>query len=404
MPALSADARCSVVVASLSRSIPADAPGSSPVSPSAQDQPAGQSPLRSPLKRQASVCSTRLGSTKSLTAAFYGDKQPVAVGVQFSSDVSRSDENVLDSPKQRRSFGSFPYTPSADSNSFHQYRSMDSSMSMADSEAYFSAAEEFEPISSDEGPGTYPGRKKKKKQTQQLDYSRGSIYHSVEGPLSGHGESVQGPRTLPFKAHPSQASFVSAVGGEEVVEHLYPAEGEKTGDSEQVTCQQPAMSCYQTYLTQLQVTHWSAKHPTNKRTSKSSLHRPLDLDTPTSEESASSLEQLSIPAFKVHSTPLVSLGGGPRSTVSTTWFYSVILAALLRESGGARLCEGGACQHRWWAPRVQGRDWRLDSDSVVTASLHQQAVPAPGSEVGIRALWSHVLRVLERRCHIGLKS
>lgn len=54
--------------------------------------------------------------------------------------------------------------------------------------------------------------------------------------------------------------------------------------------------------------------------------------------------------------------------------------------------------------RVQGRDWRLDSDSVVTASLHQQAVPAPGSEVGIRALWSHVLRVLERRCHIGLKS
>ncbi|XP_036089345.1 transmembrane protein KIAA1109 homolog isoform X3 [Rousettus aegyptiacus] len=280
-------------------SIPADAPGSSPVSPSAQDQPAGQSPLRSPLKRQASVCSTRLGSTKSLTAAFYGDKQPVAVGVQFSSDVSRSDENVLDSPKQRRSFGSFPYTPSADSNSFHQYRSMDSSMSMADSEAYFSAAEEFEPISSDEGPGTYPGRKKKKKQTQQLDYSRGSIYHSVEGPLSGHGESVQGPRTLPFKAHPSQASFVSAVGGEEVVEHLYPAEGEKTGDSEQVTCQQPAMSCYQTYLTQLQVTHWSAKHPTNKRTSKSSLHRPLDLDTPTSEESASSLEQLSIPAFKV---------------------------------------------------------------------------------------------------------
>ncbi|XP_023376197.1 uncharacterized protein KIAA1109 homolog [Pteropus vampyrus] len=282
------------------RSIPADIPGSSPVSPSAQDQSVGQSPLRSPLKRQASVCSTRLGSTKSLTAAFYGDKQPVTtVGVQFSSDVSRSDENVLDSPKQRRSFGSFPYTPSADSNSFHQYRSMDSSMSMADSEAYFSAAEEFEPISSDEGPGTYPGRKKKKKQTQQLDYSRGSIYHSVEGPLSGHGESVQGPRTLPFKAHPSQASFVSAVGGEEVVEHLYPVECEKTGDSEQVTSQQPAMSCYQTYLTQFQVINWSAKHPTNKRTSKSSLHRPLDLDTPTSEESASSLEQLSIPAFKV---------------------------------------------------------------------------------------------------------
>lgn len=157
-------------------SVPTEISGNSPVSPSAQDKSAGQSPLRSPLKCQASVCSTRLGSTKSLTAAFYGDKQPVTAGVQFSSDVTRSDENVLDSPKQRRSFGSFPYTPSADSNSFHQYQSMDSSMSVADSEAYFSAAEEFEPISSDEGPGTYPGRKKKKKQMQQIDYSRGSIY------------------------------------------------------------------------------------------------------------------------------------------------------------------------------------------------------------------------------------
>nr|XP_023416125.1 uncharacterized protein KIAA1109 homolog [Cavia porcellus] len=281
-------------------SIPTEISGTSPVSPNTQDKSVGQSPLRSPLKRQASVCSTRLGSTKSLTAAFYGDKQPVTVGVQFSSDVSRSDENVLDSPKQRRSFGSFPYTPSADSNSFHQYRSMDSSMSMADSEAYFSAAEEFEPISSDEGPGTYPGRKKKKKQTQQIDYSRGSIYHSVEGPLTGHGENIPDPRTLPFKTHPSQASFVSALGGEdEVIEHLYVIEGEKTAESEQITSQQPVMNCYQTYLTQFQVINWSVKHPSNKRTSKSSLHRPLDLDTPTSEESASSFEQLSVPTFKV---------------------------------------------------------------------------------------------------------
>ncbi|KAJ8780452.1 hypothetical protein J1605_011716 [Eschrichtius robustus] len=283
-------------------SIPTEISGNSPVSPNTQDKSVGQSPLRSPLKRQASVCSTRLGSTKSLTAAFYGDKQPVTVGVQFSSDVSRSDENVLDSPKQRRSFGSFPYTPSADSNSFHQYRSMDSSMSMADSEAYFSAAEEFEPISSDEGPGTYPGRKKKKKQAQQIDYSRGSIYHSVEGPLTGHGESIQDPQTLPFKTHPSQASFVSALGGEDgVIEHLYVVESEKTTvvESEQITSQQPVMNCYQTYLTQFQVINWSVKHPTNKRTSKSSLHRPLDLDTPTSEESSSSFEQLSVPTFKV---------------------------------------------------------------------------------------------------------
>ncbi|XP_072481304.1 bridge-like lipid transfer protein family member 1 isoform X3 [Notamacropus eugenii] len=280
-------------------SVPTEVSGNSPVSPNTQDKSGVQSPLRSPLKRQASVCSTRLGSTKSLTAAFYGDKQPVTVGVQFSSDVSRSDENVLDSPKQRRSFGSFPYTPSADSNSFHQYRSMDSSMSMADSEAYFSAAEEFEPISSDEGPGTYPGRKKKKKQAQQIDYSRGSIYHSVEGPLSGHGESIQDTQTLPIKTHPSQASFVSALGGDdELGEHLYVTEGEKT-EREQITSQQPVMSCYQTYLTQFQVINWLVKHPTNKRTSKSSLHRPLDLDTPTSEESSSSFEHLSIPTFKV---------------------------------------------------------------------------------------------------------
>ncbi|KAF7252839.1 hypothetical protein EYD10_01996 [Varanus komodoensis] len=280
----------------------ADASGSSPVSPNSQEKPVGQSPLRSPLKRQASVCSTRLGSTKSLTAAFYGDKQPVQAGVQFSSDVSRSDENVLDSPKQRRSFGSFPYTPSADSNSFHQYRSMDSSMSMADSEAYFSAAEDFEPISSDEGPGTYPGRKKKRKQTKQIDYGKGSIYHSIEGPLTStlHGEASHDSKILPIKTHPSQASFVSALGGEdELVEHLYIIETEKPPENEQIISQQPEMNCYQSYLTQYQVVNWSVKHPTNKRTSKSSLHRPLDLETPTSEESSSTFEQLSVPTFKI---------------------------------------------------------------------------------------------------------
>lgn len=136
------------------------------------------SPLRSPLKRQSSVHSGRLGSTKSLSAAVFTDKPPPVLsgGVQFSSEVSRSDENVLDSPHQRRSYGSFPFTPSADSNTFHQYRSADSSMSVADSEAYFSAAEDFEPISSaDEGPGTYPGRKKKRR--QQMQQPQQPAYH-----------------------------------------------------------------------------------------------------------------------------------------------------------------------------------------------------------------------------------
>lgn len=175
-------------------------------------------------------------------------------------------------------------------------------MSMADSEAYFSAAEEFEPISSDEGPGTYPGRKKRKKQAQKIEYSRGSIYHSVEGPLTStvHGDISQDVKTLPIKTHPSQASFVSALGGDdEHVENMYVMESDKTVESEQITSQQPVMACYQNYLTQFQVINWSVKHPTNKRTSKSSLHRPLDLDTPTSEESSSSFEQLSVPTFKV---------------------------------------------------------------------------------------------------------
>lgn len=148
-----------------------DIPEGSPISPNnSQERTSVRSPLCSPLKRQSSVHSSRLGSTKSLSAAVFNDRPPPVLsgGVQFSGDVSRSDENVLDSPRQRRSYGSFPFTPSADSNTFHQYRSADSSMSVADSEAYFSAAEDFEPISSaDEGPGTYPGRKKRRRQQMQ---------------------------------------------------------------------------------------------------------------------------------------------------------------------------------------------------------------------------------------------
>ncbi|CAJ1073977.1 transmembrane protein KIAA1109 homolog isoform X10 [Xyrichtys novacula] len=297
-----------------------EVPEVSPVSPnSSQDHSSVRSPLCSPLKRQSSVHSGRLGSTKSLSAAVFTDKPPpvLSSGVQFSSEVSRSDENVLDSPHQRRSYGSFPFTPSADSNTFHQYRSADSSMSVADSEAYFSAAEDFEPISSaDEGPGTYPGRKKKRRQQMQQpqqppyhmeNYSRSSIYHSVEGPLTYvlNGELITEPRPLPLPplpplpphplpSHTSQASFVSALAEEESS-----VEAEKTAEPGPVTRQPHVMACYQNYLAHYQVSNWSVKQPTNKRTSKSSLHRPLDLDTPTSEESSASFDQLSVPSFKV---------------------------------------------------------------------------------------------------------
>ncbi|XP_061600025.1 bridge-like lipid transfer protein family member 1 isoform X9 [Cololabis saira] len=292
----------------------------SPVSPnSSQGRSSVRSPLCSPLKRQSSVQSGRLGSTKSLSAAVFTEKPPpvLAGGVQFSTEVSRSDENVLDSPRQRRSYGSFPFTPSADSNTFHQYRSADSSMSVADSEAYFSAAEDFEPISSaDEGPGTYPGRKKKRRQqTQQPqqppyhmeNYSRSSIYHSVEGPLTYvlNGELITErplpPPPLPplppqpLPSHMSQASFVSALALEEESS----VEAEKTAEPGPVTRQPHVMACYQSYLAHYQVSNWSVKQPTNKRTSKSSLHRPLDLDTPTSEESSGSFDQLSVPCFKL---------------------------------------------------------------------------------------------------------
>nr|XP_015825985.2 bridge-like lipid transfer protein family member 1 isoform X4 [Nothobranchius furzeri] len=297
-----------------------DIPEVSPVSHNgSQDRTSVRSPLCSPLKRQSSVQSGRLGSTKSLSAAVFTDKPPPVLsgGVQFSSEVSRSDEIVLDSPRQRRSYGSFPFTPSADSSTFHQYRSADSSMSVADSEAYFSATEDFEPISSaDEGPGTYPGRKKKRRQQMQQpppppylmeNYSRSSIYHSIEGPLTYvlNGELITEPRPLPppplppqppqpLASHTSQASFVSALAMEEESS----VEAEKTVEPGLVTQQPHVMACYQNYLAHYQVSNWSVKQPTNKRTSKSSLHRPLDFDTPTSEESSASFDQLSVPSFK----------------------------------------------------------------------------------------------------------
>uniref|UniRef100_A0A8C1UJT4 Si:ch211-233a24.2 n=1 Tax=Cyprinus carpio TaxID=7962 RepID=A0A8C1UJT4_CYPCA len=253
--------------------------------------PSLRSPRCSPLKRQSSVQSTRLGSTKSLSAAAFAEKATPPTGVQFSSEVSRSDENVLDSPRQRRSYGSFPFTPSADSSTFHQYRSVDSSMSVADSEAYFSANEEFEPVSSDEGPGTYPGRKRRRRQQGQphTGHSRTSIYHSVEGPLS-----IAETRPPPLPSHTSQASFVSALGLEE--EGSIETEKVEPG---LLTAHPHLMACYQNYLAHYHVSNWAVKQPTNKRTSKSSLHRPLDLDTPTSEESSVSFDQLSIPSFKM---------------------------------------------------------------------------------------------------------
>ncbi|XP_041120860.1 transmembrane protein KIAA1109-like isoform X4 [Polyodon spathula] len=271
----------------------AEAPESTPVSPSSTQE---RSSLCSPQKHQASVSSTCLGSTKSLSAAIFSEKQPPPAGVQFSSDVTHSNENVLDSLWERRSFGSFPFTPSADI--FNQYRSMDSSMSMADSEAYFSAAEEFEPIGTDECPVTYPGRNKKKKRAQQINYSRSSIYHSAEGPLTYvlNRETNQDP----ISTHPSRASFVSALGvEEESAEHVHSVEMENIPEVGQMTSQPQVMDCYQNYLSRYQMFNWSAKQPTNKRTSKSSLHRPLDVDTPTSEESSSLFDQLSIPMFTI---------------------------------------------------------------------------------------------------------
>ncbi|XP_077202627.1 bridge-like lipid transfer protein family member 1 [Paroedura picta] len=113
-----------------------------------------------------------------------------------------------------------------------------------------------------------------KKQAKQIDYGRGSIYHSVERPLTTtlHGEANQDPKSLSMRTHPSLASFVSALGGEDDLV----IEAEKAPENEQITSQQPVMNCYQNYLTQYQPVNWSKKHPRKKRTS---LHQSLDQET-----------------------------------------------------------------------------------------------------------------------------
>ncbi|XP_077202629.1 bridge-like lipid transfer protein family member 1 [Paroedura picta] len=80
-----------------------------------------------------------------------------------------------------------------------------------------------------------------------------------------------------MRTHPSLASFVSALGGEDDLV----IEAEKAPENEQITSQQPVMNCYQNYLTQYQPFNWSKKHPRKKRIS---LHRSLD--------------QKTVPAFK----------------------------------------------------------------------------------------------------------
>ncbi|XP_051945787.1 transmembrane protein KIAA1109 homolog [Xyrauchen texanus] len=214
------------------------------------------SPLCSPLKLLTSVKSVRLGSTKSLSAAVFAEKATPPTGVQLPTS----------------------------------YLSVDS-MSVADSEAYFSANEEFEPISSDEGPGTYPGRIRRQRQRGQphTQHSCTSLYHSVEGPLS-----ITQTRQPPPPSHTSQALFVSALRLEE--------EGSIETDKAEpglLTTRPHLMACYQNYLAHYHMSNWTVKQPTNKRTSKSSLHRPHDLDMPTSEESSVSFDQLSTLSFKM---------------------------------------------------------------------------------------------------------
>ncbi|XP_077202625.1 bridge-like lipid transfer protein family member 1 [Paroedura picta] len=113
-----------------------------------------------------------------------------------------------------------------------------------------------------------------KKQAKQIDYGRGSIYHSVERPLTTtlHGEANQDPKSLSMRTHPSLASFVSDLGGEDDLV----IEAEKAPENKQITSQQPVMNCYQNYLTQYQPVNWSKKHPRKKRTS---LHQSLDQET-----------------------------------------------------------------------------------------------------------------------------
>ncbi|XP_032403461.1 transmembrane protein KIAA1109 homolog [Xiphophorus hellerii] len=171
-------------------------------------------------------------------------------------------------------------------------------MSVAESEAYFSATEDFEPISSaDEGPGTYPGRKKKRRQQmqqpQQPPYhmesyrarpgSAGGVLGDIARPQSqlcppgleapqlnlpqrGGASDLRpergadhGPRPppppQPLAAHPSQASFVSALAMEEESS----VEAEKTAEPGPVTRQPHVMACYQNYLAHYQVSNWSVK-------------------------------------------------------------------------------------------------------------------------------------------------
>lgn len=96
-----------------------------------------------------------------------------------------------------------------------------------------------------------------------LLYSRSSIYHSVEGPLTYvlNGELITEPRPLPpppilpplppqpLPTHTSQASFVSALAMDEESS----MEAEKTAEPGPVTRQPHVMVCYQNYLAHYQV-------------------------------------------------------------------------------------------------------------------------------------------------------
>ncbi|XP_048858560.1 transmembrane protein KIAA1109 homolog isoform X2 [Brienomyrus brachyistius] len=250
-----------------------------------------RSPLRSSLMRKFSASSTLLGSIGSLSAA-------------PSLGAFRLDQHASDSP-QHRSIGSLPVMPSADSGTFRQNRFAESSVSVADSEAYYSAAEEFEHASGDECPGTFPRRKKKRRlQAHQVAYSRGSIYHSMEGPLasaigSDATELRLQPQSVPVPRRASRTSFVSTLAAEDVGS----SEVAKALQSGRHTAEPQVMACYHSYLAHYQVFNWSTKQPVNKRMSRSSLQRPLDLDMPASEESSFSsstysFDHLSIPIFK----------------------------------------------------------------------------------------------------------
>lgn len=245
--------------------------------------------------RQFSASSTLLGSLGSLSAA------PSLGAFRLGQHASKL--------PQHRSIGSLPVMSSADSGTFRQHRFAVSSVSVADSEAYYSAAEDFEHASGDECPGTFPGRRKKRRpRAHQAAYSRGSIYHSMEGPLaSPFGSDTPSvtelrlqPQSMPVPRRASRTSFISTLAAEDVGSN----EAAKAPRSARHTTEPQVLACYHSYLAHYQVFNWSAKQPVNKRPSRSSLQRPLDLDTPASEESSfssstSSFDHLSIPIFKV---------------------------------------------------------------------------------------------------------